>query len=65
MPTLEDKAREQIDKALERAGWKVQDYKQRQSASRRRRGPSKFSSRERARVRRLSPIYRRQGRRSH
>ncbi|MEQ1795333.1 MAG: type I restriction-modification enzyme R subunit C-terminal domain-containing protein [Nitrospira sp.] len=27
MPTPEDKAREQIDQALEQAGWKVQDYK--------------------------------------
>jgi len=27
MPTPEDKAREQIDKALESAGWHVQDYK--------------------------------------
>ncbi|MGE3977126.1 MAG: type I restriction-modification enzyme R subunit C-terminal domain-containing protein [Nitrospira sp.] len=28
MPTPEDKARERIDKALQRAGWKVQDYRQ-------------------------------------
>jgi type I restriction enzyme R subunit len=27
MPTPEDKAREHIDEALEKAGWKVQDYK--------------------------------------
>ncbi|MBS0165296.1 MAG: DEAD/DEAH box helicase family protein [Nitrospira sp.] len=27
MPTPEDKAREYIDRALEQAGWKVQDYK--------------------------------------
>lgn len=27
MPTPEDKAREKIDQALEKAGWKVQDYK--------------------------------------
>ena len=28
MPTSEDKAREQIDKALAKAGWQVQDYQQ-------------------------------------
>jgi type I site-specific restriction endonuclease len=27
MATPEDRAREQIDQALEQAGWKVQDYK--------------------------------------
>ncbi len=27
MPTPEDKAREHIDRALEQAGWKIQDYK--------------------------------------
>jgi type I restriction enzyme R subunit len=27
MPTPEDKAREQIDRALEQSGWKVQDTK--------------------------------------
>lgn len=27
MPTPEDKAREHIDQALEKSGWKVQDYK--------------------------------------
>src|SRR2546426_12088089 len=27
MPTPEDKAREKIDVALDKAGWKVQDYK--------------------------------------
>jgi type I restriction enzyme, R subunit len=27
MATPEDQAREQIDQALEQAGWKVQDYK--------------------------------------
>lgn len=27
MPTLEDKAREKIDRALEKSGWKAHDYK--------------------------------------
>jgi type I restriction enzyme R subunit len=27
MPTPEDQAREHIDQALEKAGWRVQDYK--------------------------------------
>ncbi len=64
MPTPEDHAREHIDQALEQAGWRVHDYKS-ANLHAGRGSPHKFSPRERARLRGLSPLCGWQGRRHH